>query len=286
MPVSNALDGDNLLYRLFLELLKRDDEVADTLVQKIISSVAIWFPPTLYERFPVLLPWVVRDPKCRPHIVAGHKTTDEWGSPTPDGYLRDDNSLIKSIPRSLFIQGPKDSFVKGSRLGSGFVASHVWREVKLERLASRDPRLNSFVPNLVWLPRQIAKLSDREGSRIQLALKSTSWAIYRHRKVSAAVQPHVEAIWRLLPQPLAAQRTDVEDLNYFVTHDSFLASRATGATQVIQLLDAVVSNAKPGRKGRIPTRYFQNVHLINAEALRALRTQIATLMAHQEYPRG
>jgi hypothetical protein len=44
-------------------------------------------------------------------------------------------------------------------MGKGFVASHVWRKLVNGSSAPQHALTNSFIPNLVWLPTQVAKLS-------------------------------------------------------------------------------------------------------------------------------
>jgi hypothetical protein len=48
--------------------------------------------------------------------------------------------------------------------------------------APRNALTYSFLPNLVWLPSQLAKLSDREGSFVQ-TLAAVSRRIYRGVKL-------------------------------------------------------------------------------------------------------
>ena len=50
-------------------------------------------------------------------------------------------------------------------------------------LSSRDLDTYSFVPNLVWLPTQVAKLTDREGSFAQAYLQALSSKIYNRLQV-------------------------------------------------------------------------------------------------------
>src|SRR5207248_16566 len=104
----------------------------------------------------------VRDPLCRGNKTKG--LPDEWSAPDANGYFRDDNTLVKGLPRSLSISSPESSRVYGSApIGNGFVSSHVWRMLRSGEYASRNPLTYSFVPNLVWLPGQVAALTDREG---------------------------------------------------------------------------------------------------------------------------
>jgi hypothetical protein len=272
-----GIDGNDLLYRLLQELLDRDDESSVELIQLIIQSYAVWFPPSLYSKFPVVLPWVVRDAKCRPHAVAGspgEKTHDEWGSPNSDGFQRDDNSLIKALKSTLKVSGPKGSLLDDKTLANGFVACHVWREVRLEELASRDPRLNSFIPNLVWLPKQIAKLSDHEGGTVQEALKKTSREIYQSTAVDPAVQPAVDAIWNLLPHGKSRVDIDQEKLHWFVVTDSYIDSRMKAINRTLDFCDAISTGRPFVKKGKISTRYFEGLPLLGSQASERVAAQI------------
>jgi hypothetical protein len=162
--VSNkVVHGDDLLYRFFRDLFKTEPELLGVVPQLLVESMAIWLPPEVYQHSPVLMPWVVRDPQCR-----GSKTKnipDQWASPNEGGYLRDDNSLVKSLTRSLSVRGPRGSHLNGSRMGSEFVASHIWRKVDADSLASRIPLLNTLVRTSYGSPRRSPSyLTSRAGS--------------------------------------------------------------------------------------------------------------------------
>jgi hypothetical protein len=173
------LDGDNVLYHYFKQVLNAEDAESRTLLRKLLNNLSIWLPVELYQKLPVLLPFVVRDPWCREAV---NKTAEEWGTCNADGYFRDDNSLIKPIPRPFKIRGKSPTY-NNCKLGRGFVASHLWRVVlDSSKRASEDPYLNSFIPNLTWLPRQISKFTDREGSFAQKYLQALSYAIYHDVK--------------------------------------------------------------------------------------------------------
>ena len=264
------VDGDNFLFRLFQEILEVNTEVADQVVDLVVGSAAIWFPPNVYKAMPVLLPWVVRDAKCRPHTKGGIRYPDQWAAPDEHGFLRDDNSLIKGIPKSLSILSDTNDHLDGYRLGKSWVAAHVWREVNLERLASRDPRLNSFVPNLVWLPQQIAKLSDQEGSLLQIALKRASWSIYRNLEVNEAVRDEVEKIWSLLPQAEDSSRPFAGTFNFFDAHEKFLKSRSVSLRTTTRLLSRILNDGELPAKGRTPPRYYHGIQKLPSKKLETL----------------
>src|SRR5690349_18225490 len=92
-----VVHGDDLLYRFFLNAVEREPERFSQLPQRLISAVGVWMPLDVYEEWPILLPWVVRDPSSRGNRAKG--VPDSWSSPNEAGYLRDDNSLVKALPR-------------------------------------------------------------------------------------------------------------------------------------------------------------------------------------------
>ena len=103
-------------------------------------------------------------------------------------------------------------------MGTEFVASHVWRKVNAIDLASRIPLLNTFVPNLVWLPSQVAKLSGIEGGIVQQTLQAMSRENSGTARVDEHLRPVVEEAWDLLPPPAAVvQNVDPDRLNWFVS---------------------------------------------------------------------
>jgi hypothetical protein len=257
-----VVHGDDLLYRFFLDLLKSEPELFAVVPQLLVESMAIWLPVDVYRQWPVLMPWVVRDPQCRGNTKKN--VPDQWASPNKDGYLRDDNSLVKSLTRSLSVRGPKGSHLSGSRMGSEFVASHIWRKVDADRLASRIPLLNTFVPNLVWLPSQIAKLSDREGGMVQQTLQAVSRGIYSSAQVDGSLRPMVAEAWSLLPEPAVTLEVDLRKLNWFVTADRFFATRKARLSSVIEALQTLAAGESLARKV-IATRYTEGLPLVEAD---------------------
>jgi hypothetical protein len=233
----------------------------------------VWFPVSLYQTFPILIPWVVRDPDCRGRRNADGIVIrpDEWSAPNEFGFVRDDNSLVKGLPRSLTIRGPRDAHMDGSRLGNEFVASHIWRSVNGPHLASRNPLLNTFVPNLVWLPGQIAKLSDRENGPVQNALKAWSWSIYRYEVVEPSLQSLVEEAWALLPSSSAVAPTHaaMAELNWFETNARFLALRRQRLNEVIRSLEQIARGEVLDAKV-VATRYTEGLPHVTDEHRKTL----------------
>jgi len=271
MGSPRLVHGDDLLYRFFQTTLAREPDLMAKVPNLLIQTLAVWFPVSVYQRFPVLLPWVVRDPTCRGNPKVG--LPDAWSAPDCDGFLRDDNSLVKSLPRSLTIRGPKDARLDGARLGGEFVASHIWRRTYGPELASRNPLLNTFVPNLVWLPRQISKLSDREDGPIQSALKAWSHAIYRDADVLLDLRPVVEDAWSLLPSSPAAQprQRALLELNWFEESAVFFAKRRARLDEVLGALEAVCLG-HPLAKKVIASRYTAGLPTLDPARCRSTLT--------------
>jgi hypothetical protein len=251
----SQIKGDDLLYRFFNEVLPSHPLLFEKIPRLLVLSMGIWFPKSLYQEMPVLLPWVLRDPKCRGQKQKGKAPIpDQWGSPTASGYLRDDNSLVKGLPKSLKIASKQNNFVHGRILGNEFVASHIWRKNNSGILASRLPNLNTFVPNLVWLPSQVAKLSDREGGPIQAALKEISWGLYRNLPMSREARLIAEDSWLLLHQPTGLLPTADDELNWFVTTPRFIKTRKSKLAEVVSALERLNEGNEPPRTLK-PSRY-------------------------------
>lgn len=283
-PKKKLIDGNDLLYKLFKELLSQDQEVAIEVVRKMIAMTAVWFPVEVYQRIPILLPWVVRDSSCRSKETKDGKTPEEWGAPNSSGFLRDDNSMIKGIPKSLKINGPVNSPVRGHFVNKGFVASHVWREVNLEVLASKDSRLNSFVPNLVWLPAQISKLSDIEGGLVQSALKAISWNLYRDIPLEKPLDDAINGTWDLLPKPtmLSEFKIAPDQLNFFTASEDFYKSRKKPFINYIQFIYDCLDGRETTSKN-ITGRYLAGLPSVDktelARTLAFVRVHTSTEMS-------
>ncbi len=168
-----------------------------SLVDKILRH-GIWFPPDLLNTLPLLRPYAIRDNACRPR--RGNTTGEEqWGSPNSEGFFRDDNSLIKSMPYSFSVNG-RDHPYQGRKIGTGFVASHAWRKL-YKGTSHENPMTYSFIGNIVWLPAELAILTDVEGGLGQNILKAISWFSYRKFMSNAKAKSLLDEIWSYFPVP-------------------------------------------------------------------------------------
>lgn len=71
------------------------------LTEHLLARLGIWWSPAAYRRLPVMTPWCVRDRSCR-----YDQGPEAWGAPREDGYLRDDNSIIKKLPLPVIVAAP------------------------------------------------------------------------------------------------------------------------------------------------------------------------------------
>ncbi|WP_428342371.1 hypothetical protein [Mycobacterium sp.] len=168
--VASEAPRSTALYRYLADGMKaetNDEFLAVT--YDLILRLGVWWSAEAYARLPLLTPWCVRDRSCR-----YDHGPESWGAPRIDGYLRDDNSIIKKLPLSSAISAPQGHPYDGQRPWRGFTACHIWRDLPGAQVAGEDPWLYSFVPNLVWLPSWLAPLTDRQGSVIQQILQRTS----------------------------------------------------------------------------------------------------------------
>lgn len=271
---SKVVHGDDLLYRFFASLIDDRFDFATELLSRMYTTMGIWLPLEVYQRLPVLLPWVVRDNSCRGNKAKG--IPDQWGEPNSKGYFRDDNSLVKAIPRSLVVSAMAMPHLNQARMGTDFVAAHIWRVGKDGQLVSRNPLLNSFVPNLVWLPAQVAKLTDREGSIMQIALQAIAWARYRDVPVKESLRGTVEQAWSELPQPKLMLPT-TQEFNEFVSTDRFIKTREEKIGIVIDALEAISAGKSLTRK-IISTRYTDGLPSIDPGSRDELLTFLRKLL--------
>lgn len=252
-----VIDGDNILYHYFRdELMKKETEESRMLIQHMIKNLSIWLPIKLYKKIPVLLPFSIRDHSCRKSV---NKKLEEWGSCDANGYFRDDNTLIKAIPRRFRIVSKNRAYAK-QKMGKGFVASHIWRKLSYQsELASKNPLTNTFVPNLVWLPRQISKLTDREGSFAQRYLQGLSISIYRNVELTKEKYDFIKHIWNNLPVPagITVKEDEKNDLNFFEMSEKDVEKRVKLLLDQIEL----IKNPLPKKK-LYCSRYFATYSML------------------------
>jgi hypothetical protein len=236
---------------------------------EVILRTGIWLPQDVYETWPVMLPWSVRDLSCR---SAGGTREELWSSPDPRGYCLDDNSFIKGTARSLTVTAPAGHPLDGAKMAGGFTAAHIWREVGQSVLASRIPLLYSFAPNLVWLPAEVAKLTDYEGQPYQRAAQQLSVALFRDAAVAPGLRAVAEEAWEMIGAPAGSESSvhaqiQAIGMNRFLATPAFFRTRRTRVDAVAGALLAI-EHGEPLHKKVVSSRYTAGLPAV-APAARA-----------------
>ena len=253
------LSGDNLLYPyLQKQLLEEDIWLYQMLVTRMIKTLGVWPHPRTVSALPVMYPHVIRDESAR-----GRKAgTEQWGSPTPEGYLRDDNSKIKECGLKNIPFETKSPLFQSKRIGqgTGWVVAHIWQFRKDGTRASRHHLTNSFLPNLVWLPKDLAKLSDIKGSFVQSYLKALSHKIYGNIESSGYRGRIAKEAWKQLEVPDIPEQglPDSSELNFFTHDPRWVLKKFDELSLVLESLKDVAKGLTPRSKLK-PSRYRDNL---------------------------
>jgi hypothetical protein len=134
----------------------------------------------------------------------------------------------------------------------------------------------SFVPNLVWLPSQLSKLSDREGSFVQTLLQAIARKIYLPVAQEPGLRTLSSQVWALLPErPETAELDlpDVHDLNYFEVDEGWLTRRVGSVAKVAAAVSAT-GRGVPLTSKVIATRYGAGLAGIDATAASKLDAEL------------
>lgn len=276
--MKQQINGNDILYYFLKSMLDVEEELAHDFIRKAIINLGIWLSPEYYKHLPVFSPFVIRDLKCR-----GNKKKnipERWGEPTDKGYFKDDNSIIKGYVRSLEIRSPFSSYNK-YKIGNAYVASHVWRQpsnfLSNEDLATKDPWLNSFIPNLVWLPQQLSKLSDREGGYVQTFLQKVSFQIYHH--IITDCPDLTNSLWDKLPVGVISdkEKVDISNISFFKYEQKVLQGRKSKILTVIHALQERVSNSFISNK-IVSDRYTEGLNRLQSSSLVELKNDLENYM--------
>lgn len=255
------------IYRYLSEGMRsgRDAEEFTEFTVELIQDLGIWWSPEIYALLPVVVPWCIRDRTCR-----YDQGPESWGAPRSDGYLRDDNSIIKKLPLSLLISGPEESRYRGQKPWRGFTACHIWRDLPSGDLAGADPWLYSFVPNLIWLPTWLAPLTDRQGGDIQAILQRTSIAFFGDVEVPDSLSSYVKESWSKLPPPAPGITLATERLQNFEPVSAFFSRRLAYLNNFVSGCDEILNGRMPTKK-IICSRYTRGLPVLDHAEIRRFR---------------
>lgn len=167
------------------------DGIGSKELVELALKFAIWPSVETYMRAPWLAPFALRRVRYRVEVNAPGPKRDLWGLPTESGYFSDDNSLIKSIALNRPLK-PAVNPYGVTKIKSGLVCCHIWPRT------TSFPLLFSFVPNLVWLPKSLAKYSDAHSTQTPHALHFALQQVSRDRYSGFNLNPRVQMAWQLL----------------------------------------------------------------------------------------
>lgn len=241
------------------------------LVTVLIERLSIWWPIEMYRGLPVMTPWCIRDRSAR-----YDQGPEMWGAPRADGYFRDDNSIIKKLPLPLTVVAPIDSPYAGRKPWRGFTACHIWRLLEDNEVAGADPWLYSFAPNLVWLPKPLAPLTDHHW-RVQALLQHTSVARFRSVDVAGRA-PWTEYAWSRLASGTrggVAEGLDLHRLASFRAGREFVRRRLAYVDRFVAGADEVLSVGRLTSK-LVSSRYTAGLPGVGREELAAFRSSLAS----------
>jgi hypothetical protein len=253
--MARRVNGYDIIYHYLQKVIAaQNDDFSRNLISRLILDLSIWLPVRLYQEMPILFPQCVRDPKIK---------DNGWGTANEDGFFRDNNNLLKNLVVGYDIQSGKTGIYRTAARGRGFTACHVWRRIKIDGkacLSATHPKTYSFVPNLAWLPAQIAKLTDREGSYAQQVLKTISHALYSPYK-EMHPQP-LAAIWDSLEAPGLDLRIDPGELNTFKISERSIKLRRNYILRDLHAIENTVLDGVKLENGGRSRRYLPSLHEI------------------------
>lgn len=262
------LNGHLALYPyLQKELPNEDYWLFQMLASRLVTAFGIWLPKEVYARFPILLPHVIRAESAN-----GGGKAETSGSPDKNGYLLDTNILIRNLVKSLPFDSPRSHY-QGRRIGSapGWVAAHVWQVREDGQRPTRHHVTNSFVPNLVWLPKTLATLSDHNPF-VQQYLQALSHKIYSGVEQRQAMKKITANAWRQLeiPEIPPDGLPDPSKLNYFALDDVWLQKLRSGVADVLKSLERT-SRRKEPVETLLPRRYRDGLRELGGKATVEIR---------------
>jgi hypothetical protein len=170
------------------------EEISEDHLVDLALKFAIWPSVATYCDTPWFAPFAIRRIRVRVEPNAPGVKRDLWGLPNESGYLTDDNSWIKGLILNRTLS-PETNPYGGSRITRGVVCCHIWSGT------TTSPLLFSFVPNLVWLPKSLARYSDAHSAAEPHPIHNALKQISLERYGSIVRNRRVESAWQLLEPP-------------------------------------------------------------------------------------
>jgi len=173
------------------ELVKNlENEDMKAYLATLVRNCSFWGKSNDFKKLPVIYPQCIRGSKEQIKTVKiDSRGFNYVSNPIRDiakvKFKKEDQKNKKTKDRGRIIKG--GSIYKGLRLDNGFEACHIWYDT------TKAPPLFTFIPNVVWLPQIIGRLSDKvvENKFFPLLLKDLSNRIYKIGKAQKLLEPIV-----------------------------------------------------------------------------------------------
>ncbi|WEV78813.1 hypothetical protein O9K63_03180 [Janibacter cremeus] len=276
-----SVAGSSAIFQSLAWVFRRGDDQQRWTARHLLLRAGVWLPVETYQKWPVLLPWMVRDNSvAQSKTKAAHTGKDLIKTASSGtGLLRSDNAPIGGLKKDLPVMwagGLHETF-KSKPLKDGtheWMQSHCWSYLSdTGQSTATHPLTNSFVPNLVWLPHAMGRLTDDERLVFAAELRAIAWARYRHVEVDPAFRDVVEQAWSLLDPPLA---DDVHDgqlgrANEFVVPAKFYQSKVERVRTISSYLEKLQSGHDVSGVNLAPAVYKQSLASVTPETRSSLQ---------------
>lgn len=284
-----SVAGSSAMFQSLAWAFRRGGDQQRQAARQLLLRAGVWLPVETYQVWPVLLPWIVRD-----NSVAASKTKAtmtgksliKTASPTT-GLLRSDNSPVGTLKNDLPVMwsGGLEETFKSKALKSGtheWMQSHCWPYLSdTGQSTATHPLTNSFVPNLVWLPHAMGRLTDDERLVFADELRAISWARYRHVDVDPALRDVVEEAWSLLDPPTAddLQRAELTRANEFVVPAKFYQSKVAKVRSISAYLEKLRDGQDGSAVDLSPAVYKASLASVDPDGRSGLQQHLHPFMA-------
>lgn len=295
-PSEGAVAGSSAMFQSLAWVFRRGGDQQRWAARQLLLRAGVWMPVETYRVWPVLLPWVVRDNSAAPSKKSAAKTGKpliKTASPVT-GMLRSDNSPVGTLKNGLPVSwaGGLDGTFKSKALKSGaheWMQSHCWSFLSgTGQSTATHPLTNSFVPNLVWLPHAMGRLTDDERLVFADELRAIAWARYRHIDVDPLLRDVVEEAWSLLDRPITAdvERGELTRANEFVVPAKFYLPKVEKVRAISAYLEQLKDGQDASAVNLAPAVYKESLASVDVEARSHLerRLQPFVVTARQFVP--
>ena len=90
--------------------------------------------------------------------------------------------FAKNYAQGKLVSSKKIQYYDGKKISEGFWACHIWDRLEDGTLTNKDNSLFSFIPNIVWLPKELSRLTDHVPI-IKDVMKQLSIQLYGQLKM-------------------------------------------------------------------------------------------------------